>query len=257
MENSSRPEEILVSIILPVFNTGDLFAASYQSVLDQGIAAFELFVVDDGSSNDTYDIIAKYAQADQRIKLNRNIKNVGVAVSRNLALKKAQGQYIAFLDCGDIWAKDKLTKQIELLNKKKADLCYGGYSYFQATPENILREYRVPATVSYQELLKENFLGCSTVLLKSASLKNQSFPLGYSHEDYVFWLMLIKQGLVFVGLSDNLVYYRVGGRSSNKYRAAKNRWKIYRKAEKLSFISSLYYFSVYACRMMKKYAIKK
>ena len=250
-ENQIKPGKL--SIIMPVYNTGHLFAESYNSILNQDYSDFELLVVDDGSTNNTYQVIEEYTVKDKRIKLLQNESNQGVAFSRNRALSEVTGEYIAFLDCGDIWLMNKIKAQLTALKATDSDVAYTGYQYFDEDPARIKRKYQVPEKISYRDLLKENYLGCSTVLLKRDKQENLKFSLDYFHEDYVLWLQLIKQQKKFIGLPEVYVSYRIGGRSANKLKAAKNRWKIYRVSEGFSILKSLFYFSIYSLKMIKKY----
>jgi len=245
------PKDILISVIMPVFNTGQWFDESYQSVLTQAID-FEILVVDDGSVNDTFEILSAFAKADERIRLYRNESNRGVAYSRNLALENARGDYLAFLDCGDVWLPGKLSAQITSMTATGSQLSYSGYQYFDSDMQRVIRTYRVPATVSYRDLLKENCLGCSTVLIKRQP-QVLHFDEAFFHEDYVLWLSLLKRGVRFVGLPDVTTKYRVGGRSQNKSKAARNRWRVLRQSEQLNLLSSSYYFMNYALRSTAKY----
>lgn len=103
-------------------------------------------------------------------------------------------------------------------------------------------------------MLKNNYLGCLTVILDSEKLGKRFFKQRNKNEDYVLWLEIIKETGKIYGLKENLAFYRVlnNSRSSNKIDAAKVRWEIYRKVEKLSFFKALYYFINYAIIALKK-----
>ena len=257
VKQKQRGSNIIVSIIMPVYNTGALFFESYESILIQRVSDFELIVIDDGSQNDTFNIINNIAKTDDRIKLSRNQKNSGVSYSRNLAIEKAQGQYLAFLDCGDVWLDNKLLKQIEALKDSTVDLCFTGYQYFSNDTRIVEFSYRVPKNVSYKDMLIENYLGCSTVVVRRTSIHDYRFDANYFHEDYVLWLKMLKNNAKFVGLTDIYVNYRTGGRSANKVKAAINRWKVYRKAERLNLLVAVFYFIKYFFRMVVKYVFNK
>lgn len=115
----------LVSIIMPSYNTAKYIKRSIQSVLAQTYENWELIIVDDCSTDDTVNKIKKFN--DKRISLLINSKNYGAAVSRNRALKKAQGKYIAFLDSDDIWNKKKLEIQLRFMKKNGYSFTYTDY----------------------------------------------------------------------------------------------------------------------------------
>lgn len=115
----------LVSIIMPSFNTAQHISCAIQSVLDQTYKSFELIIVDDGSTDHSKEIIQSFD--DTRIVFIALEKNQGPQYVRNLALSKAKGEYIAFLDSDDFWEKDKLEKQIDFMEKTNTPLSYTPY----------------------------------------------------------------------------------------------------------------------------------
>ena len=96
----------LVSIIMPTYNCGRFIADAIQSVLAQTYKAWELIIVDDGSTDNTADIVTSFS--DPRIRYLSNEQNMGAALTRNKALREAKGHYIAFLDADDLWTPEKL-----------------------------------------------------------------------------------------------------------------------------------------------------
>ena len=243
----------LVTVIIPAYNCTNTVERSIESVLNQTMPDFELIVVDDASQDKTFEIISEMAKKDLRIKILKNDCNIGVAATRNRALKIASGKYIAFLDSDDIWAKEKLKKQIALLEKTDGDICFTSYGFVNLVGLPIRRApYIVPLETDYHGMLRENVIGLSTTLVKRDTLKGIEFDGRWFHEDYALWLFLLRSGKTAWGLQEVLVTYRTGGRSSNKINVAKNRWKIYREHEGLSVIKSVYYFCCYAINGIKK-----
>ena len=102
-----------VSIILPTYNRGTIINKSILSVLEQSYINWELIVVDDGSVDDTEKIINNFE--DSRIKYFKTKSNNGVSKARNIGIKMAKYNYIAFQDSDDQWKKDKLQKQVDYL----------------------------------------------------------------------------------------------------------------------------------------------
>ncbi|MES9968407.1 MAG: glycosyltransferase [Candidatus Thiodiazotropha sp.] len=102
-----------VSVIIPTYNRAELLLKTVQSVLAQTYQDFEIIVIDDGSSDNTEDVINGYSPKIRYLKQ----ENAGLNASRNRALDLAQGEYIATLDDDDIWLDYKLALQVELLNK--------------------------------------------------------------------------------------------------------------------------------------------
>jgi len=226
---------------------------SVKSVLSQTMPDFELLVVDDGSQDETFKIISEIAKKDSRIKILKNDRNLGVAKARNMALEIATGKYVAFLDSDDYWEKEKLEKQVELLEGKAGDICYTSYRFVNSEGMPVKRlPYIVPEKTDYKNMLRENVIGLSTALVRRDALKGREFDGRWFHEDYVLWLDLLRDGKTAWGLQEVLVTYRTGGRSSDKLNVAINRWRIYRYHERLPVVLSLYYFGIYAFRGIKK-----
>lgn len=124
MISPRKTEELdtgLVSIVIPIFNGEKWIENTLKSVLEQTYTNWECFVVDDGSTDESVQLIVatitKYP--NRTIKLI-SIPNSGVSVARNIGLENASGEFVALLDCDDIWRKDKLEKQVKLLTDNRA-----------------------------------------------------------------------------------------------------------------------------------------
>lgn len=105
----------IVSVILPNFNHASYIGACIEAVLAQTYSDFELFIMDDCSSDDSQEVIEGFRKKDDRIISIYNETNHGVSYSRNRAIEKSKGEYVAFCDADDIWKKDKLRLQVESL----------------------------------------------------------------------------------------------------------------------------------------------
>lgn len=247
-------EEELCSVIMPAYNSEKYIEKAIESVINQSFANWELIIVNDASTDNTEKIIEKYCQKDKRIKIITLLQNKGVANARNTAIKNAIGRYIAFLDSDDYWEKEKLKLQISALYEKQADLIYTAYCMFDEKGDE-LKKRQVKEQIDLKELLKENSIIFSSVFCKKSDVENIFFKSEWYHEDYVFLLDLLKNDKQFVAINQILTNYRVHkcGRSFNKLKAAKYRWKIYRKYLKLNIFKSIYYFGIYAVNGLKKY----
>ncbi len=247
-------EEELCSVIMPAYNSGKYIAEAIESVIKQTYTNWELLIVNDCSTDNTEEIIKTYQKQDKRIKLITLKKNQGVANARNTAIKNAKGRYIAFLDADDYWEKEKLQKQIQILQSSNADITYAGYLMIDETGKTI-KKRRVKEMLKLKDLLKENSIIFSSVVCPKESIKNKNFKSEWYHEDYIFLLDLAKEGKNFKGVNESLMQYRVHqkSRSFNKLTAAKYRWEIYREYLGISIKQSLYYFVIYAWNGIRKY----
>lgn len=253
-ERCGELDQSLVSVIMPAYNAEKYIEAAINSVLSQTYTKWELLILDDCSTDSTTDIVAQFANLDARIRLICNHSNEGVARMRNRGLDIAQGEWIALLDSDDVWHAEKLEKQLNKAKESGAEIIYCPYSLIDENSEH-LSDFVVPGSTSYDDMLKESVLSCSTVLMRRSILLHHRFLAEYYHEDYAFWLELLRQGYRAVATEEILADYRVvkGSRSNNKLKSAKNRWLIYRKVERLSLIKSIKVFIAYAYKGIAKY----
>lgn len=155
----------LVSIIMPAYNAGKYISDSIASVISQTYQNWELIIINDYSKDNTPKIIENYANADSRIKVFSNSKNVGVSETRNKGIELATGNWIVFLDSDDMWHPQKLEKQIEKIKSNSADFIFTGASYVNEKGEAYSGVFCVPEKISFNELLFQNVISCSSVLL--------------------------------------------------------------------------------------------
>ncbi len=246
-------EKDKVSIITPMYNAEKFIAETIESVLKQTYRNWELLIMNDRSEDNSYEIARKYSYIDSRIKIINSEQNIGVVKGRNALTDMATGQYIAFLDSDDYWEKAKLEKQLSFMKKRNAYISCTEYT--RVTEQGkLINEIDIIEEINYEDLLKNNYLGCLTVIYNVEKLGKRYFKERKKNEDYVLWLEIIKETGKIYGLKEKLAYYRVldNSRSSNKIDAAKDRWNIYRKVEELSFIKSVYYFMNYTVKALKK-----
>lgn len=247
----SRP---LVSVIMPAYNCIATVGAAINSALVQEVP-LEVIVVDDCSPQDLTEVLAPYRE-DPRVKILRNETNLGAAGSRNVGVAAATGEYIAFLDADDIWAPEKLQKQLALIREKDSVLCATARELM--TPEGELTGRVIPVkeTITYKELLKHNSINCSSVLMKAEVAK--AFPMEHedSHEDYILWLKILQKYGFACAVNEPLLRYRLSntGKSGSKLHSAKMTFKVYRYMG-FGTVSACLLFASYAFHGVMKYAL--
>lgn len=229
-QSGVEQKQPLVSVIMPAYNAEEYISEAVQSVMAQTYTNWELLILDDCSTDGTADKARCFSDLDPRITLYSNPKNIGVALTRNKGMALAKGSWVALLDSDDIWHKDKLEKQLVAAENTGADIIYCSYSLMDKNGEH-LSDFIVPERTSYDDMLRKNVIGCSTVFMRSPILIHHHFSTEYYHEDYVLWLELLKSGYIAAASTDVLVDYRIvdGSRSNDKLKSAKNRWLIYRE----------------------------
>jgi len=246
-------EKEKVSIIVPMYNAEKFIGKTIESVLSQTHENWEMLIMNDVSTDNSLAVVNEFAKKDDRIKVVNTEKNMGVVKGRNHLIDLANGKYIAFLDADDYWHSQKLEKQIKFMKGKNASISCTEYTRVRENGEKI-NEIVIKPEISYTDMLKNNYLGCLTVMYDVEKVGKRYFKELEKNEDYVLWLEIVKDVKTIYGLKENLAYYRVldNSRSSNKSKTAKVRWEIYRKIEKLPLSKSIYYFMHYAVRAVLK-----
>lgn len=235
---------------MPAYNAEKYISDSIDSVLNQSIQNFELIIIDDNSQDNTTNIINKYN--DPRIVLIINSNNLGVSETRNIGISAANGKYIAFLDSDDIWLPHKLSLQIMCLNDGW-DVVSSNYIAFESNADNKITERKSPSIISYSDMLKSNFIGNLTGIYNVQKI-GKIYQKKSGHEDYIMWLEIIKKSKKAYCIQEPLAKYRLhnSSLSSNKMKAIKWQWSIYRNELKLSLPKYIYYFSHYIINALKK-----
>lgn len=245
----------LVSIIVPVYNAAAYIAETMDSVRAQTYENWELLLVEDGSSDDTCEVISGYVQKtrDVRIRLIRQPSNMGAAKARNRGLKEARGRYIAYLDADDLWMPQKLDKEIIFMNRPEmqAAFAFTGYEFADEQGHGTGKVVKVPQTLNYKQALKNTTIFTSTVMFDTDRIPRDLLEMPViKSEDTALWWKVLRNGYTAYGLNENLVTYRRPKKtlSSNKLEAIRRIWNLYRRAEGMNVISSAYHFCFWAVR---------
>ena len=239
----------LVSVIMPMYNSEKFVAQAIDSVLAQTYPHWELLVVDDGSTDRSCDIVASYAQKDDRIHLLKNNHSTGMpSAPRNYGIEQAKGDFIAFLDSDDMWLREKLAQQLPyFFRDNRTAVVFADYEKIDENGKRSARVVSTPRKTSYKQLLYGNVIGNLTGVYDVRKVGKYYFK-NIHHEDYAFWLSVLKVGYVARSTQTVLGLYRVHKESisSNKLRVLSWQWRIYRDIEHISFFRSLYYYLFYA-----------
>lgn len=257
LENEKQDIEPLISVITPAYNSARFIRETIESVLAQTYVNWEMIIVDDCSTDNTVEIVKRYKKRDHRIQLIRLKKNSGTAVSRNRAMDRARGRYLAFLDSDDQWLPKKLEKQLKFMQQRQIAFSYTQYRNIDESGK-MGSIVSVPNNVTYEQSLKQNVIGCLTVMLDRKMIGTVKMVNIRSRQDYALWLSLLKKGHLAFGLQEVLAKYRnvENSLSSNKLKVARQNWKVYREIEKLSLIKSLWYFLHFMYFKLRKYKFK-
>ena len=229
----------LFSIIMPAYNCKDTIGQSIESIMDQDYRSFELIVIDDCSTDNTWSIVSHYAK-DSRLKLLRNDENLGVALTRNRGIKIAQGEFIAFCDSDDLWVRNKLSFQVRYLTNGYDIVC-SNYIAFRHD-ELKGREVRAAEFVTYAQMLNSNVIPNSSAVYNAATL-GKKYQHNVGHEDYAMWLRMVKSGAKAIRIQSPLMLYRImdNSISSNKIKGVKWSYKILIEYGGVSKLQSIYH----------------
>ena len=206
-----------VSVIIPTYNREEFIVETINSVLNQTYKDFEVIVVDDGSTDNTKQKLEPFKS---KIKLIEQ-PNSERAVARNNGVKNSSGEYIAFLDSDDIWIKDKLEKQVKLLDSKPdVILTYGQSLRINEHGQKIKiakRQLKGFSGEVFENLLMRNFVVSATPMIKKEYFeKTTGFQTKYiPYEDWEFWLRFSLLGK-FYFLNQPFSYYRIHKNQSVK-----------------------------------------
>ena len=212
-----------VSVLMSVYNGSRYLQKSLESILNQTFTDFEFIIIDDGSTDNTWEILTKYADQDQRIKLFKNEENIGLTKSLNKGLILAQGEYVARQDADDISLPERFEKQVDFLNKQlKVILVSGNYESIDS--EGSLLGKPKPAggsDITAWYLLFYNRIGAHGLAMfrRDPVMNIGGYSESYRYsQDYELWSRLVKVGDVVI-LPDVLQLYRRNHSGSISFRA--------------------------------------
>lgn len=234
----------LVSIITPVYNSALYIEETVKSVQRQTYRHWEMLLVDDCSSDNSAEIIKEIAEKDTRIRYIPLDTNSGAAVARNVALENARGQYIAYLDADDIWLPEKLKNQIAFIKLNGVQFSCCDYEKIEADGSTTHKVVHMPKTITYDQLLRNTIIQTVGVIVDLSTVDKDLLvmPNIRRGQDSATWLQMLRCGVKFVGQNEVLAQYRRSPQSlsSNKLKAIKRTWNMYRNVEHLSLVKSCY-----------------
>lgn len=246
MQKNAMTYPHLISIIMPSYNAASTIVCCIKSVQQQDYLHWELLVTDDGSTDNTVELVRKLCSDDPRISVEVNPVNSGASFSRNQSINRSKGKYIAFLDSDDIWVANKLESQIRVLEAGYDVVC-SHYHTFIDDISKIKATRTFPEQFSYRDMLCGNKVGNLTGIYNQEKL-GKVYQQKIGHEDYVMWLELVKRADKVFCVQEPLAYYRLASNSisGNKFKTSLWQWKIYREQLGLGVFKSVYYWLCYA-----------
>ena len=190
---------------MPTYNCGRFIEDSIRSVLAQSYTNWELIVVDDCSTDKTAEIVASFK--DERIRFMCNEQNMGAAMTRNRALREAKGKYIAFLDADDLWAPEKLEKQIAFMERNNYAFTYHDYIEIDEESKPLGVYVSGKKHVNKFDMYSCCWPGCLTVIYDASVIGPIQIPDLKRNNDLAIWLRVIAKADCYL-LPENLAQYR-------------------------------------------------
>lgn len=241
-----------VSIITPAYNCTSTISKTFDSVLSQTYLDWEWIIVEDCSFDGSFAYIKELVKEDKRITLLQTTVNSGSAVARNIGLKHAKGRYITFLDADDELDSNYLKCQLDFM-KEHGPLISAAY---RRKAKHTCTNFFVPSKVDYKIALKGNPISCLATMYDRDIIGDVYFPEDLQKcEDYVFWLNILKTGVIAQGNPNVLATYNIieGSKSSNKFKLIKYMYKVYYKTQGINWAKSWFYVIRWAFYGKKKY----
>lgn len=184
-----KTKEPLISVIMPVQNAGDYLLECLKSLKNQNYKNLEIIAIDDKSTDNSYKILSTFKKREKRLKVYRNVKRYGIALTLNRALKRAKGDFIAFMDGHDFSTPNRLKKQIAFLLDNPKAVAVGTQCYFLSGDNKRIGKSNFPSenAAIYDSFLKKMTLQLETLMINKNLIpkdilyfKQLSYPFIYT-----------------------------------------------------------------------------
>lgn len=239
-----------VSVITPSWNSEKHILKTIESVQRQSYTNWEMIIVDDCSTDKTCEIVEEITKNDSRIRLIKQEVNGGAAKARTRAMRNATGRFIAYLDSDDIWHPKKLEHQVDFMINNKCGFSCTSYEVINDNGDLLNKQVNMLPKVDYIGFLTNNLLQTVGIMVDINIVDKDCLvmPDIRRRQDAATWLQILKLGHECYGIDEVLAQYRrtENSLSSNKFKAVKGIWNLYREIEKLSLPFSCYCFVRYA-----------
>ena len=213
-----------ITVLMSVYNGMPYIEEAIESILQQTFTDFKFLIFDDASTDDTPQVLAKYALKDKRIQIVRNHRNLGLGANLARGVEMAQSPWIARMDADDIALPKRLELQLNYVLRNPDISVLGGYAIDIDRQGKTVSERRVPT--SHQQIKKLvwtcPFIHGSVFFNRESILKVGSYSSKLrKRQDYHLWFRCAKAGLQFANLPTPLIYYRFTNKSLQR-----NNWKV-------------------------------
>ncbi|MEI7451808.1 MAG: glycosyltransferase family 2 protein [Candidatus Falkowbacteria bacterium] len=205
-----------VSVLMPAYNAEKYIGEAIESILNQAFNDFEFIIIDDCSTDKTWEIIQEYAQKDSRIKAFHNEKNLGIAGNRNKLKKIAQGEYVIWQDADDVSVNTRIKRQVAYMdNNSEVGMCGGFLQFFNSKGNLHIRRYK-----ENDEDLRKNIFRFSPVAQPGAIIRKSvldeigDYDLNYPPAEDLDMSFRIGRKYKFANLQEVVIKYRENNNSA-------------------------------------------
>ena len=256
--NEPSKKNFSVDIIMPSYNKANYLDDSIKSIICQSLKNWNLYIIDDNSTDDSLKIINKYSEL-KNINIIKLKKNKGPSFCRNFGMRLSKSKYISFIDSDDTWDPKKLEKQIRFMEDNNFDFTYTDYTPFFERDgiKKIKKSTSLVESFNFETFIRNSSINTTTMIISRSILKTHRFKKIKLLEDYVFKCGLLINNKA-IKLNENLATYRIlnQSRSSQRIRNIYWLWKVNKKFNKLNFLENILSIFSISLNSIKKYGIK-
>lgn len=207
-----KQDKPLVSIVLPVHNSGSYLRDCLKSLTSQSYRNIEIVAIDDNSKDHSYKILRQFAKKDKRIKASRNVKRYGISVTLNRLINRARGTFIAFMDAADLSTKDRIKKQLDYLLSQPQVVAVGTQCMFIKEDSKKIGKSKFPKENQhiYDSPLHGVSMQFETVMINKSLLPKDILKFNLSSNPFIYsdiFIKLLRFGK-FANLENYLHYHR-------------------------------------------------
>jgi teichuronic acid biosynthesis glycosyltransferase TuaG len=242
----------LVSIIMPYYKKIYYVQKAIDSVQMQSYQNYELLIIYDDTDLSDFRRLHEITKKNNKIKIIKNVKNLGAGHSRNIGIKESAGEFIAFIDADDEWDAEKVYKQINFMSNNNHNFSFCNYK--KKIYNKIIEVISDKKFLNYEDLLTSCVIGLSTVIVRKNIIDENLFPKLKTQEDFVAWLKITKDNHKAYNLNEILVTWNFdrNSLSTNYYQKIKDAFLVYRKYQNFSFIKSIYFVLVLSINSLRR-----
>ena len=197
-----------ISVVLPVYNGGDYLGEAVGSILGQTFTDFELLILDDGSSDNSLQVLREFEKMDSRVRL-RTRENRGLVPTLNELIQMSRGTWIARMDADDVARPERLARQLAWLQQTDADVCGSWVQRFGSGDKRVVRTYQSDHAIKTELLFFSPFAHPSVMFRASLAKMLPYDDTWIKAEDYDLWVRAAEAGWQMSNIPEVLLHYRV------------------------------------------------